>query len=88
MPDLDPAMVGAALAELERMITTLSQMSAWADGDTAGRERAAIMLEDAGNAVRAAGWELERADPQRPDPARIAQLVHRRLVPPAGLETG
>ena len=45
-------------------------------------ERAAILLEDAWHAVAAAGWALAHADPDPPDRARVAALVHRRLSPP------
>ena len=69
-----------ALAWLDGIERTLSDMSAWADGDSPDRERASIALEDAARAVAAAGWLLQR------DPARVAGLVHRRTLtslPPA-----
>lgn len=72
--ELSPADCRLAIAELERIEQTLTQMCIWADGDSSDRERAAIALEDASRAVQAAGWLLERADR-----ARVAELVHRRL---------
>lgn len=63
-----------AITELDHIERTLSAMSAWADGDSPDRERASIMLEDAAKAVMAAGWLIER------DPARVAELVHRRMT--------
>jgi len=66
----------AALAELDRIERTLSEMSEWVDGDSDARERCAIMLEDAAKAVMAAAWTLTR------DAYRVSELVHRRLPPP------
>jgi len=63
-----------AIAELERIERTLTDMSAWADGDSESQQRASIALEDAASQIRAAGWMLERIDP-----GRLASLVHRRI---------
>jgi hypothetical protein len=79
--ELSPDGRRLAIAELERIEQTLTLMSAWADGDSADRERVAIALEDAARAVQAAGWLLERADR-----VRVAELVHRRLT--SGAEAG
>jgi hypothetical protein len=79
MAELSPHDRQLAIAELERIEQTLVQMSMWADGDSADRERCSIALEDASRAVQAAGWMLSRADR-----LRVAELVHRRMSPPGG----
>lgn len=74
MPELLPDQHRAmALAELERIEQTLSEMSQWVDGDAPDREKASVLLEDAARAVAAAGWALERASR-----SRVADLAHRR----------
>jgi hypothetical protein len=81
MGEISPADRHLAIAELERIEQTLVQMSMWADGDSADRERVAIALEDASRAVQAAGWMLSRADR-----LRVSELAHRRMSqqgPPA-----
>lgn len=78
-----------AISELERIEQTLIQMSAWADGGSADRERCSIALEDAAKCVMAAAYLIERADRER-----VAELVHRRMSrgrragPLNGPETG
>jgi len=74
MAELSPHDRALAIAELERISGTLSQMSMWADGDSPDRERVSIMLEDAAKAVMAAGWLLERAGR-----LRVSELAHRRM---------
>jgi hypothetical protein len=75
MADLSQRDREQAIAELERITDTLDRMSAWLDGDEPDRQRCAIMLEDAANLVRGAGWIVERLDP-----ARVAMLAHRRMA--------
>ena len=64
-----------ALAELERIAHTLTQMSEWLGGS--GEQRAGAMLEEAWKNVVAAGWLLQRR------PARAATLTHGQA---AGLD--
>ena len=73
LPEITPQDRGKALAELERIAHTLTQMSGWLGH--AGEERAGAMLEEALKNVVTAGWLLQR------DPARTAAL-------PRGQETG
>jgi hypothetical protein len=68
-----------AIITLKSIEQTLTQMSAWVDGDEADRQRTAIWLEDAAALVRSAGWTLERIDPET-----ASQLAHRRMVTSAG----
>jgi hypothetical protein len=75
MADIAPQDRGKALAELERIAHTLTQMSEWL-GD-AGEERAGAMLEEAWKNVVAAGWLLQRS------PTRTAALTQRQA---AGLD--
>jgi len=65
----------AALAELDRIERTLSEMSEWVDGPGSDREKASIWLEDAAKACLAAARLIQR------DPVRVGELVHRRLPP-------
>ncbi len=60
-----------AIAELERIEETLSQLSAWLDG--LGLEQPAILIEDSWRNILAAQRLLQR------DPAARARLVHGRL---------
>jgi hypothetical protein len=64
MAEITPHDRGQALAELERIAHTLTQMSEWIGN--AGEERAGAMLEEAWKNVVAAGWLLQR------NPARTA----------------
>jgi hypothetical protein len=73
MAEITPQDRGKALAELERIAYTLTQMSEWLGN--AGEERAGAMLEEALKNVVTAGWLLQR------DPARTAAL-------PRGQEAG
>jgi hypothetical protein len=73
MAEITPQDRGKALAELERIAYTLTQMSEWLGN--AGEERAGAMLEEALKKVVTAGWLLQR------DPARTAAL-------PRGQEAG
>ena len=66
MAEITPHDRGQALAELERIAHTLTQMSEWLGN--AGEERTAAMLEEALKNVVAAGWLLQR------NPARTAAL--------------
>ena len=76
MSEIAPQDREKALAELERIAHTLTQMSEWlAD---AGEERAGAMLEEAWKNVVAAGWLIQRQPARTPVPA-----YHR---PPAALE--
>ena len=59
-----------ALAELERIDHTLTQMAEWLAN--AGEVRAAVMLEEAWKNVAAAGWVIQQ------DAARNA-LTYRRM---------
>lgn len=80
MTELDPAHVAQALERLAAIELELGQMCQWADKGGPACEWAAISLEDAAQAVAAAGWRLERAaEAERPDRARVAQLKHRRV---------
>jgi len=73
MAEVTPHDREQALAELERIAYTLTQMSEWLGH--AGEERAGAMLEEALKNVVTAGWLLQR------DPARTAAL-------PRGQEAG
>jgi hypothetical protein len=75
MAEITPEARAQAIRDLEAILATLEGMSEWIDGDSSDRQRAAIMLEDAANLVRGAGWVIERLDP-----ARVAMLAHRRMV--------
>ena len=80
MADIAPQDRGKALAELERIAHTLTQMSEWL-GD-AGEERAGAMLEDAWKNAVAAGWLLQRS------PTRTAALPPGQAAGPNGHGTG
>jgi hypothetical protein len=67
-----------AIIELERIADTLMQMSAWADGASADRERLAIACEDGAKAAMVAAYLMERADR-----VRVSELVSRRVSSPA-----
>ena len=73
MAELTPEGREQAVAELGRIEATLAQMSQWVDGGSPDRERCAVLLEDASLRVMAAALIIER------DPARVAELVHRRM---------
>jgi hypothetical protein len=79
-PEITPHDRGKALAELERIAHTLTQMSEWLGG--AGEERSGVMLEEAWKNVVAAGWLLQR------NPARTAALPNGQAAGPNGHGTG
>jgi hypothetical protein len=76
MAEVTPHDREQALAELERIAYTLTQMSQWLG--SAGEQRSAVMLEEAWKNVVAAGWLIQR------QPARAAVPAYHR--PPAALE--
>jgi hypothetical protein len=80
MAEITPQDRGKALAELERIAHTLTQMSEWLGH--AGEERAGAMLEEAWKNVVAAGWLLQRA------PAGPAALTNGQAAGPNGHGTG
>jgi hypothetical protein len=80
MTEIAPHDRGQALAELERIAHTLTQMSEWLGH--AGEERAGAMLEEAWKNVVAAGWLLQR------NPARTAALPPGQAPGPNGHGTG
>ena len=80
MTEITPQDRGKALAELERIAHTLTQMSEWLGN--AGEERAGAMLEEALKNVVTAGWLLQS------NPARAAALPHGRAGGPNGHGTG
>ena len=87
MLELAAEHVAQALERLDAIEQELTQMAHWADGDSARREWAGISLSDAAEAVSVAGWRLSHAtEPQRPDPARLAALKHRRMRSYASLD--
>jgi len=64
MAEITPQDRGKALAELERIGHTLTQMSEWLY--SAGEERAAVMLEEAWKNAVAAGWLMQRGAARTP----------------------
>jgi len=80
MAEIMPQDRGKALAELERIAHTLTQMSEWIGNS--GEERAGAMLEEAWKNVVAAGWLLQRS------PTRTAALPPGRAAGPNGHGTG
>jgi len=78
MAEIMPHDRGKALAELERIAETLTQMSQWLG--SGGEQRSAVMLEEAWKNVVAAGWLIQRSH------ARNAVPTHRRA--PAALMPG
>jgi hypothetical protein len=80
MAEIMPQDRGKALAELERIAHTLTQMSEWLGN--ADEERAGAMLEEALKNVVTAGWLLQR------DPARTAALPPGQAAGVNGHGTG
>jgi hypothetical protein len=80
MAEVTPHDREQALAELERIAYTLTQMSQWLG--SAGEQRSAVMLEEAWKNVVAAGWLLQR------NPARTAALPPGQAPGPNGHGTG
>jgi len=70
MAEITPQDRGQALAELERIAQTLTQMSEWLGW--AGEERAGVMLEEAWKNVLAAGWLLQRTPARALPPGQAA----------------
>ncbi len=79
MAELTPRDRQLAIAALDRVEQTLTQMSMWVDDDSADSQRVAIMLEDSAKSVMVASYLLSRADR-----LRAAELVHRRMSAPDG----
>ena len=81
MAELSRSNREVACRELDKIEDTLSRMSAWIDGATNDRQRAAIHLEDAASHCLAAAHLIER------DLVRVAGMAHRRVLtsmPPNG----
>ena len=76
MAEVTPHDRETALAELERIAYTLTQMSQWLG--SAGEQRPAVMLEEAWKNVVAAGWLIQHS------PGRTAVPTYRRA--PAALD--
>jgi len=64
MAEIMPHDRGKALAELERIAETLTQMSQWLG--SGGEQRSAVMLEEAWKNAVAAGWLMQRGAARTP----------------------